>query len=111
MNITLDQLLVMLASGLLSLGFSYLPKLKDWYDTKTPTEKRGIMALCLLGVAAAFFGLACAGWLSGLSERFGIPVVTCDWVGVVDLVVAYVLALGANQGVYWVIGNKKPRRA
>jgi hypothetical protein len=82
----------------LSLGFSYIPGLSGWFDAKEPTVKRLLMALLLLVVAAAIFGLSCAGVLS---------VASCDKPGALGLVSAYLAALVANQATYAI----SPRRA
>jgi hypothetical protein len=85
-----------LAGVLLSLGFSYIPGLSDWYAGRTPTEKRGIMALAIVVVAGATLGLSCAGILAG---------VTCDQAGAIGLIKAVVAALVANQATFLISKN------
>ena len=87
---TSDQLSA-IAGILLSLVFSYVPGLKDWYDKQDGTRKRLIMAGALLVVAAGVFALSCANWLT---------IATCDNAGVMGLVGAFVSALVANQATY-----------
>jgi hypothetical protein len=99
------------ASAVLSLGFSYVPKLKDWYaklgqnedgTDDGGTKKRLVMLVLLLVVTLVVFGLSCAG----LGAGFGINV-TCDQSGGIGLIKAFVLAIAANQGTYMI--TKRPR--
>ena len=83
--------LAALAGVLLSLGFSYIPGLNDWYDSQQPTNKRLIMALSIIAVAAGAFGLSCAGVLQS---------VACDQAGALGLVEAVISALVANQATF-----------
>ena len=70
------------AAILLSLLFSYVPGLSDWYGNLDPVRKRLIMLGMLIAVALGSLALACAGW----SESPGIPL-ACDQPGAVaDLV-------------------------
>jgi hypothetical protein len=79
------------AGVLLSLLFSYVPKLHDWYMTQDNVAKAGIMAGLLLIVAAGSFGFSCLGWLEG---------VACTQAGVLSVVQAFIAALVANQAAY-----------
>lgn len=97
---TAEQL-SLLAGAVISLLFSYVPGVNTWYDGIASEYKRLIMAGLMLIVAAAAYGLACAG----LGAQFGIAI-TCDQGGLVGLLQAWVLALVANQGVY----SATPRR-
>lgn len=80
------------AGVVLSLALAYIPKLSDWYDTKSPKEKAGIMALLLAVVALVVYGLSCAG----LAAQLGLNVV-CDQEGAIALVQIFITALIANQ--------------
>lgn len=60
MTITPTELAA-LAGVVLSLVFSYIPGLKDWYDALTPTPKRGVMLLALLAVALGALAYQCRG--------------------------------------------------
>jgi hypothetical protein len=71
----------------LSLLGSYCPGFAPWYDKRTPTEKRLIMASLLLIIACAVFVGGCRGWVA----------ITCDEAGVLGLARAFVIALMANQ--------------
>ena len=61
-------LLSSIAGSLLSLLFSYLPGLSDWYaqlgvnPDDGGTRKRLLMLALLCLTALASFGLACSGW-------------------------------------------------
>lgn len=88
-----DTELSLLAGALLSLVFSYVPGLKDWFDKKESTIKRLIMAGALLVVSLLIFGTSCAD----LGFAF---TVACDKEGVVGLVSIFIRALVANQATY-----------
>ena len=71
----------------LSLLGSYCPGFAPWFDKRTPTEKRLIMASLLLIIACAVFIGGCRGLIA----------VTCDEAGVLGLARAFVVALITNQ--------------
>jgi hypothetical protein len=75
----------------LSLGFSYIPGLKDWYGKLNSTEKRGVMAVLLIVTAGAIFGLSCGGV---------IDAVQCTEAGAFGLLGVLLSALVANQAAY-----------
>lgn len=83
---------------LLSLAFSYVPGLSDWFDAKTPTVKRLIMAVLLLAVAGAALGLSCANIIENVS---------CTQAGLVALVNSFIAALVANQAAYLITPRPK----
>lgn len=93
------ELLSGIAGVVLSLAFSYIPGVKTWYDSLTGDMKRGVMALALLVVAGAIFGLACA-------EVSGLILVTCDQAGALEIVKAFIYALMANQATYLLTPRK-----
>ena len=94
--------LSLIAGATLSLLFSYVPGLKDWFAPLQPAHKQLIMLGLLVLVAGAVYGLACAGW----GTAWGVAV-TCDQAGLQALVTSLLLAIVANQGVYSIT----PRRA
>ena len=82
------------AAGIvLSLGFSYIPRVRQRFDGLTPTQKRlvmlGLLLVCTLGV----FILSCLN--SGL-----ITAPTCDQAGAWGLAKVFVAALIANQAAF-----------
>lgn len=86
------ELLASAFAILLSLGCSYIPGLKDGFDGLKKTTKQMIMGLGIIVIAAAAFGLSCAGLVDvGL---------TCDQAGALGLAQLAIDALIANQGVY-----------
>lgn len=91
-------LLASLAGILLSLLFSYVPKLSDWFAVLEGVYKRLIMAGLLLVVAGGAFGLSCASVISA---------VTCDQPGALGLVKAFIAALIANQSTYMISPETK----
>ena len=100
-------LLSSIAGSLLSLLFSYLPGLSDWYaqlgvnPDDGGTRKRLLMLALLCLTALASFGLACSDWGWG----FGLAL-TCDRSGAVELVSALVFAIMANQSTYKISPQK-----
>lgn len=86
------EMLSAIAGTILSLLFSYVPGLSDWYKALTETYQRLIMLGLLVLTAAAAFGLACAKW-------FSVPI-TCDQTGLEGLLVALFYAATANQVTY-----------
>jgi hypothetical protein len=102
------------ASAILSLGFSYIPNLRDWYQRLGQredgsddggTKKRLVMLILLALVTMAIFGLSCAG----LATDFALPV-SCDQPGAIGLVKALVMAVAANQGTYMLTKRAECRR-
>ena len=89
------ETLTLFAGAILSLLFSYIPKLNTWFDGLLPEYKRLIMAGLTLVVGAASYGLACAGY----AEYFKIGV-TCDQAGLIGLLQGWVLAIIGNQAAY-----------
>lgn len=84
-----------IAGIVLSLLFSYVPGLSAWYEKLEKPVKQAIMAMLLIVIAAASYGLACAGYSSDLGLT-----VTCDRTGVLSLLNVLIAALVANQGMY-----------
>lgn len=90
-----ENTLSLIAGAVLSLLFSYVPGLSDWFDKLDGVYKRLVMALLLLAVSLGIVGLACAG----LAADFGL-VTTCDRTGVIAVLQAFLIALAANQTMY-----------
>jgi len=80
-----------IAGAVLSLAFSYVPGVKDWFEGLLSGQKQAIMGLLLLGTAGAVFGLSCGGVLDW---------VVCSKEGVLGLVDVLIAALLANQTAY-----------
>ena len=80
-----------IAGVILSLGFSYIPKLKQWFESKESDVKQAIMGLALVIVACAVFGLSCAGVFD---------TVACTQTGFVGFAGVLVSALVSNQATY-----------
>jgi hypothetical protein len=113
-GVTLDgTTLSTVASAVLSLGFSYVPRLRNWYDKlgvntdgsdDGGTKKRLVMLILLVMVVLVVFGLSCAGLGAGFELN-----VTCDQPGAIGLVKALVFAIAANQGTYMLTKRSKRR--
>lgn len=80
------------AGIVLSLIFEYIPGVSGWYDALDKRQKQGVMAIALLVVTLAVFGLACVGWFN--------TGVSCDVAGIQQLIALFVAALVANQSTY-----------
>lgn len=102
MNMTLDSTAVsMLAGAGLSLVFSYIPPLQDWYAGLAGAGKRALMGAAVLLAAGISFGLACSGWLASFGYQM-----SCDQPGLAGLVQAVLGALAANQATYLIAAPK-----
>lgn len=95
--------LSLVGGSLLSLIFAYIPGVKDWYDKLTSQKKQGIMALALLVVSGAIFGLACLDWLGSIAPDLAV---TCDQQGALGIIKVFILALIGNQATYSIIPVK-----
>lgn len=93
------ELLVAIAAAVLSLLFSYLPRVKGWYEGKDPDAKRQIMAGWLFIVTAALFAMSCVPLLAAILARYDIFIM-CDAQSGLDLIILYLKAIGINQAVF-----------
>ena len=87
--------LSLIAGAALSLLFTFVPGLSDWYATLEPKVKAQAMAFVLLIVSIGIVLVSC----------FGLVVtVPCTQEGIVNFalntVIAAILALTANQAMY-----------
>jgi hypothetical protein len=90
MQVTSDGLAV--AAGiLLSLAFSYGPKVSTWYARLDGTTKRLVMLGAVVVVAGGLFGLGCAG-----VSVFGYTV-ACTTAGALGLAQSVIVCAIANQ--------------
>ena len=86
-----------IAGIVLSLAFTFIPGLNEWYEPLVKSKKQLIMLGALALVTAGAVGLACVGW-------FNSPA-TCDQVGIEQAVTAFILAAVANQATYKLTGK------
>ncbi|MFA5714409.1 MAG: hypothetical protein WC998_01540 [Candidatus Paceibacterota bacterium] len=89
-KMTAEQL-ALIAGAVLSLCFSYIPGLKDWFDPLENKYKQAIMGGLLLVIAFAVYGLSCAAVFNYF---------TCDKAGFLEVVDILIKALIANQSIY-----------
>lgn len=87
--------LSLITGTLLSLFFSYVPGIHNWYTNFEPTIKRLIMLGLLLLVSVSIYGFSCLGW----AAEWGISI-TCNKTGLQTLIKQTVLAIIANQSIY-----------
>lgn len=91
--ITIDKdVLILIASAVLSGAFSYIPKLRVWYAGLETEIKSLIMLVLLLLIVVVVFSATCAGWIT---SNF-----TCTREGAFAAAGMFILALAANQGTY-----------
>ena len=88
---TAEQL-AMVSGVVLSLGFSYIPKFKDWFNSFDGNVKRLVTLAVLFVTALGVFGLSCTGKFD-----YGIA---CDLDGAIGLVEVLVITTIANQATY-----------
>lgn len=88
----MDNNLLMLISGaLLSLGFAYIPKAREWFDKLIPQYKAlTMLVLMLVGAVGVFLASCYTPWQA----------VTCDEAGFWGLVELFVYGIIANQAAY-----------
>lgn len=82
-----------LAGTILSLGFSYIPGLKDWFAGLESQGRAVVMLGVLALTAGGLFASSCAGLYVS---------VVCDQQGAIELVKLFFAALAANQSTYLV---------
>ena len=87
------EFLAMIAGGLLSLLFSYVPKLNTWYAAKTEEVKKLTMLCLMLITTIVIFALGCG-------EIIPINNFVCDQPSAVYFIYVFILAIVANQGIY-----------
>jgi len=95
--------LIEIVGIVLSLAFSYIPGLADWYGKLNEAYKRLIMLGLLVVTSGAIFGIACGGWLE--------TGVTCDQPGLVGLLKALLDAIIVNQVAYQITPWSRSRAA
>jgi len=82
-----------IAGVLLSLIFSYIPRLRQKFNALDGDRKRQVMAASLVVIATAIFVLSCLSVVDAVS---------CDRKGVFGLIGNIIAALVANQAAYMV---------
>lgn len=79
------------AGAVLSLAFSLVPKLRNWFDGLTSNARRYVMIGLLAILSSAIFAASCKGWASW---------VACSADGLVGLIKVALAAATANQVVH-----------
>jgi hypothetical protein len=102
-----SEMLVGATGILLSLLFSYIPKLNTWFGSQTEEYKKLFMLCALLVITLGIFGLGCAGVLAQLT---GVAV-ACTWSSALDLVRLFVVAAIANQAAFRFSPRTQPVKA
>lgn len=81
------------AGVLLSLLFSYIPGVKEWYDARSTTKKRLVMLAALVATVGGAALSSCLGFVAFMS---------CEKTGFIEMAKAFIGALVANQATYLV---------
>ncbi len=89
------ETLVAIASVILSLLIAYIPAFKARFDQLDAAGKARVMALLLIVVVVAVFGLACAGWL----QYFGLTI-ACTVASAIELIKLLIVALTSSQASF-----------
>ena len=90
--------LAAIAGVVISLAFSYVPKLEGWYDDLVTQSKSLVMLGVMVAVSMATFLLSCYGVLE---------VVVCTQAGAMGLFKVLVAALVANQVTHRLTPRKR----
>jgi predicted tellurium resistance membrane protein TerC len=90
-NVTTDWL-ILIASGVLSLLFSWFPLLNRWYAGLREPIKKVIMAGAILLVVVTVLVLTCYGVIESN--------LVCTKEGIAATIGIYLLAVGVNQGLF-----------
>lgn len=84
-----NNILLVLASALLSLLFFYVPGFKDWYDKQQSSTKQLIMVGAIFVIAAGQYGYM----LYQNEVIFSVD-------SVLEQLAVFVVALATNAGIY-----------
>jgi len=84
---------VAILAAVTSLVFEFFPKVKQWFETKTPEQKRAVNAFALFVIVAVVFAGGCLNLFQSES-------LFCDAQGAFQMVVIYLQAIAVNQGVH-----------
>lgn len=84
--------LIGLITGAVSVAFSYIPFLYNWYSPLAAGTKKLIMAALILVSALVIFGLDCANLLN--------TSLTCTASDLNDIVYAVMFGAATNQAIY-----------
>lgn len=98
--------LSLVAGTVLSLAFSYIPGVRNWFMGFDPVIKRLIMLALLALATGVVYGLSCLGW----GFAWGITL-SCDQSGLLGLIEQFVVAIIANQSIYVIspqVGDTSP---
>lgn len=107
MDLNLMDALVLIAGAALSIGFEYIPRLREWYNGLGDTAQQGLMALLVFAAAVVIFGLSCAGWMADLWPALAV---SCDQAGAIGLMRAFLMAIAVNQGVFRLLPKTDSKR-
>lgn len=88
----------------LSLGMYYAPRFNEWYQVRTPAEKRLIFAGLLLLTVLVVIGLSCTPSLVDLLPQGWV--VQCTSFGVKEFVKVALAAFISSQGTFVALPSK-----
>jgi uncharacterized membrane protein len=85
------ELLSYVLATVVAVVLDWFPKVREWFDLFSDSQKKFIMALVLGAVVASIYALGCFEILANM---------TCDRAQVTRLVEIYLVSVGVNQGVH-----------
>jgi len=88
-----QESLAVVAGGVLSVIFSFVPGLNVWFAAKPENLKRILMAFYLAVLVGALFGGMCLG-------IFYITGAVCDQITAIQFIYLWMLAAVSNQSIY-----------
>ena len=94
--------LSLVAGTVLSLTFSYIPGVRNWFIGFDAVIKRLIMLALLALTTGVVYGLSCLGW----GFEWGITL-SCDRSGLLGLIEQFVIAIIANQSIFAISPHKE----
>lgn len=98
----MDIGLSVILGTLLSLAFTLVPQLKDWFEALDAKSKSQVMAISLIIVAVGVTLLSCYGVITAV-----VCTQTGVWTFITTTVVNGLLALNSNQATYLITKNLK----
>jgi hypothetical protein len=88
-----EEVLIALAGVVLSVIFTYMPKLRVMYGGLASETKQLIQLILITSIAGIMFAFTCTSF-------FMVPGVECTQQGMITLIIYIFLAAGGNQLAY-----------
>lgn len=101
------DVLMLIVGVVLSLVFSYVPFIANWYYAFDDNKKKLIMLGFIALVSGGLFGISCAGW----APKLGIAVFACTQEGAWEFVKIFGTIAIANQAAAKLSWQPEVRKA